>query len=75
MLVRRGPEDHLQPNCLRPRHIGPKPGVMIHGAISNDRSSPREIIDILPCHGRLPDLSLTEHIWDIIERQLHTIQS
>ncbi|GBN35056.1 hypothetical protein AVEN_115609-1 [Araneus ventricosus] len=29
----------VQPTCLRPRHTGPTPGVMIWGAISYDRRS------------------------------------
>ncbi|GFY09042.1 hypothetical protein TNCV_4662331 [Trichonephila clavipes] len=31
MLVRRRPEERLPPNCLRPRHTGPTPGVMSEG--------------------------------------------
>ncbi|GFW30743.1 HTH_Tnp_Tc3_2 domain-containing protein [Trichonephila clavipes] len=34
VLVRRRPEEYLQPNCLRPRHTGPTPGVRVWGAIS-----------------------------------------
>jgi transposase len=34
VLVRRRPGERLQPSCLRPRHTGPTPGVMVWGAIS-----------------------------------------
>ncbi|GBM94183.1 hypothetical protein AVEN_100403-1 [Araneus ventricosus] len=36
MLVRRRPGERLQPTCLRPRHTGPTPGVMVWGEISYD---------------------------------------
>ncbi|GBN99014.1 hypothetical protein AVEN_29717-1, partial [Araneus ventricosus] len=38
MLVRR-PGERLQPTCLRPRHTGPTPGVMVWRAISYDSRS------------------------------------
>ena len=36
MLVRRGPGERLEPSCLRRRHTGRTPGVMVWGAISYD---------------------------------------
>ncbi|GBM38420.1 hypothetical protein AVEN_260805-1 [Araneus ventricosus] len=40
VLARRRPGERLQPTCLRPRHTGPTPGVMVWGAISyNSRST------------------------------------
>ncbi|GBM88383.1 hypothetical protein AVEN_149440-1 [Araneus ventricosus] len=39
VLVKRKPGERLQPTCLRPRHTGPTPGVMVWGAISYDSSS------------------------------------
>ncbi|GBO00678.1 hypothetical protein AVEN_119799-1 [Araneus ventricosus] len=39
VLTRRRPGEHLQPTCLRPRHIGPTSGVMVGGAISYDSRS------------------------------------
>ncbi|GFU44245.1 uncharacterized protein TNCV_2151981 [Trichonephila clavipes] len=47
---------HLQPNCQQPRHTGPTPGVMSVG--------------MLPWLARSPDLSVIEHVWDIIGLQL-----
>ncbi|GBM16955.1 hypothetical protein AVEN_267340-1 [Araneus ventricosus] len=35
-LATRRPGENLQPTCLRPRHTGPTPGVMVWGAISYD---------------------------------------
>ncbi|GBN75642.1 Transposable element Tc1 transposase [Araneus ventricosus] len=34
VMVRRRPGERLQPTCLRPRHTGPTPGVMVWEAIS-----------------------------------------
>ncbi|GBN74320.1 Transposable element Tc1 transposase [Araneus ventricosus] len=34
VLVRRRPGERLQPTCLRPRHTGHTPGIMVRGAIS-----------------------------------------
>ncbi|GBL92307.1 hypothetical protein AVEN_35850-1 [Araneus ventricosus] len=39
VLVRRRTGESMQPICLRPRHTGPTPGVMVWGAISYDSSS------------------------------------
>lgn len=44
VLVRRRPGERLQPNCLRPRHTGPTPGVMVWGAISYDSRSTLVVI-------------------------------
>ncbi|GBL79540.1 hypothetical protein AVEN_18124-1 [Araneus ventricosus] len=34
VLVRRRPGERLQPTCLRPRHTGTTPGVMVWGAMT-----------------------------------------
>ncbi|GBL88194.1 Transposable element Tc1 transposase [Araneus ventricosus] len=44
VLIRRRPGERLQPNCLRPRHTGPTPGVMVWGAISYDSRSTLVVI-------------------------------
>ncbi|GBN35379.1 Transposable element Tcb2 transposase [Araneus ventricosus] len=44
VLVRRRPGERLQPTCLRPRHTGPTPGVMVCGAISYDSRSTLVVI-------------------------------
>ncbi|GBN73285.1 Transposable element Tc1 transposase [Araneus ventricosus] len=44
VLVRRRPGERLQPTCLRPRHTGPTPGVMVWGAISYDSKSTLVVI-------------------------------
>ncbi|GBM77573.1 hypothetical protein AVEN_186841-1 [Araneus ventricosus] len=44
MLVRRRPGERLQPTCLRPRHTGPTPEVMVRGAISYDSRSTLVVI-------------------------------
>ncbi|GFV60542.1 transposable element Tc1 transposase [Trichonephila clavipes] len=49
LLVRRRGGVHLQPNCVRPGHTEPTPGVMVWGAISYDsRSTPVVIPNTLP---------------------------
>ena len=44
VLVRRRPGESLQSNCLRPRHMGPTPGVMVWGTISYDSRSTLVVI-------------------------------
>ncbi|GBN59442.1 Transposable element Tc1 transposase, partial [Araneus ventricosus] len=44
VLVRRSPGERLRPTCLRPRHTGPKPGVMVWGANSYDSRSTLVVI-------------------------------
>ena len=44
MLVRRRPGERLEPSCLRRRHRGPTPGVMVWGAISYDSRSTLVVI-------------------------------
>ncbi|GBN21252.1 hypothetical protein AVEN_205900-1 [Araneus ventricosus] len=44
VLIRRRPGERLQPNCVRPRHTGPTPGVMVWGAISYDSRSTLVVI-------------------------------
>ncbi|GBL94645.1 Transposable element Tc1 transposase [Araneus ventricosus] len=44
VLVRRRPGERLQPTCLRPRHTGHTPGVMVWGAISYDSRSTLVVI-------------------------------
>ncbi|GBM55256.1 hypothetical protein AVEN_18078-1 [Araneus ventricosus] len=44
VMVRRRPGERLQPTCLRPRHTGPTPGVMIWGVISYDSRSTLVVI-------------------------------
>ncbi|GBL78096.1 hypothetical protein AVEN_143391-1 [Araneus ventricosus] len=44
VLVRRRPGEILKPTCLRPRHTGPAPGVMVWGAISYDSRSTLVVI-------------------------------
>ncbi|GBO14120.1 hypothetical protein AVEN_217427-1 [Araneus ventricosus] len=48
VLVRRRPGECLQPTCLRPRHTGPTPGVMVWGAISYDSRSTLAVISCIP---------------------------
>ncbi|GBM96407.1 hypothetical protein AVEN_24713-1 [Araneus ventricosus] len=43
-LVRRRPGEHLQQTCLRSRHTGSTPGVMVWGAISYDSRSTLVVI-------------------------------
>ncbi|GBM84571.1 hypothetical protein AVEN_33845-1 [Araneus ventricosus] len=52
LLVRRSPDERLQPTCLPSRHTGPTPGVMVWGAISYDS---RSILVVIP-------LTLTENL-------------
>ncbi|GBM17306.1 hypothetical protein AVEN_237291-1 [Araneus ventricosus] len=120
VLVRRRPGDCLQSTCLRSRHTGPTPGVMVWGAISygsrntlvviprtltanlyvslviqpvvlpfmnsiqggvfqQDNARPHtavvtqhdlKSVDMLLWPARSPDLSLFEHVWGSIGRQL-----
>ena len=44
MLVRRRPGERLEPSCLRRRHTGPTPGVMVWGAMSYDSRSSLVVI-------------------------------
>lgn len=44
VLVRRRPGERLLATCLRPRHTGPTPGVMVWGAISYDSRSTLVVI-------------------------------
>ncbi|GBN00262.1 hypothetical protein AVEN_160125-1 [Araneus ventricosus] len=44
VLVQRRPGERLQPTCLRPRHTGPIPGVLVWGAISYDSRSSLVVI-------------------------------
>ena len=44
VLVTRKLGERLKPNCLRPRHAGPTPGVMVWGAISYDSRSTHVVI-------------------------------
>ncbi|GFS71218.1 transposable element Tc1 transposase [Trichonephila clavipes] len=81
VLVRRKPGKRLQPNYLRPRST---PGVMVWREISYDNWStvlvvPNTLtanlcvnlsIDMLHRPEKSPDLSLIEHVWDIIRWQL-----
>ena len=39
VLIRRRPRERLQPNCLRPKHMGLRSGVMVWGTISYDSRS------------------------------------
>ncbi|GFU44232.1 uncharacterized protein TNCV_367731 [Trichonephila clavipes] len=73
---------HLQPNCQQPRHTGPTPGVMVWGCFSNTTRitlAPHttvvtqralQSVGMLPWLARSPDLSVIEHVWDIIGLQL-----
>ncbi|GFW06417.1 uncharacterized protein TNCV_2187521 [Trichonephila clavipes] len=81
VLVRRRSGERLQPNCLRPRHTGPTPGVMVWVATSYVNRSTLLVIpntlkpnlnnvDILPWPVRSPDLSPIEHVCNITGRQL-----
>ncbi|GFV42325.1 HTH_Tnp_Tc3_2 domain-containing protein [Trichonephila clavipes] len=54
VLVKKTPGERLQPNYLRPRYIGPTPGVMVWGAISYDgRSTVVVIPSTLPANSDL----------------------
>ncbi|GBO25194.1 Transposable element Tc1 transposase [Araneus ventricosus] len=44
VVVRRRSGERLQPTCLRPRHTGPTPGLMIWGAIFYDSRSTLVVI-------------------------------
>ncbi|GBN15118.1 hypothetical protein AVEN_224731-1 [Araneus ventricosus] len=46
VLVRRKQGQRLQPTCLRPRHIGPTPGVMVRGAFSYDSRNTLVVIPL-----------------------------
>ncbi|GFW70607.1 uncharacterized protein TNCV_1624391 [Trichonephila clavipes] len=120
--TRKKPGEHLQSNCLRPRHTGSTPEVMVWriisisydsrgtlvvilntltenvsvslvvqlivlsfmnsiqgGVLQQDNARPHtsvvmqralQSIEMLSWPARAPDLSLIEHVWDIIGRQL-----